>query len=105
MFQYINGFYNTHSPSSIWAASRRLGRTAEEGGMREAVRDKGFKDVSKESGLIFLNGKNEDPSFAQPLSVSLFQQQDGSYTPVESMIGGNGARWKKASPSAGRGTA
>ena len=41
-----------------------------------------FELASKESGLIFLNGKIEDPSFAQPLYVSLFQQQDGSYNVV-----------------------
>ncbi|MBB4642852.1 hypothetical protein HNQ99_003188 [Rhizorhapis suberifaciens] len=71
--------------------------------MREAVRDKGSRTFSKESRLIFLNGKNEDPSFAQPLYVSLFQQQDGSYTPVESMIGGNGARWEKSLAARGSG--
>ncbi|MGO4168827.1 DUF736 domain-containing protein [Novosphingobium sp. YAF33] len=41
-----------------------------------------FELASRESGLIFYNGKIEDPSFAQPLYVSLFQQQDGSYNVV-----------------------
>lgn len=34
------------------------------------------------TGAAFLNGKLEDPSFAAPLYVSLFQQDDGSYNVV-----------------------
>ncbi len=34
------------------------------------------------TGAAFLNGKLEDPSFAAPLYISMFQQDDGSYNVV-----------------------
>lgn len=41
-----------------------------------------FELVSNSSGEAFLNGKLDDPSFAQPLYVSAFRQADGSYNIV-----------------------
>lgn len=41
-----------------------------------------FELVSNSTGEAFLNGKLDDPSFAQPLYVSAFRQADGSYNIV-----------------------
>lgn len=41
-----------------------------------------FEVAARESGLVFLQGTIEDPSFAQPLYVTAFRQDDGSYNVV-----------------------
>lgn len=41
-----------------------------------------FELTSNATGEAFLNGKLDDPSFAQPLYVSAFRQADGSYNVV-----------------------
>lgn len=41
-----------------------------------------FELVSNATGEAFLNGKLDDPSFAQPLYISAFRQADGTYNIV-----------------------
>ena len=41
-----------------------------------------FELASNSTGETFLNGKIDDPSLAQPLYVSAFRQDDGSYNVV-----------------------
>ncbi|MBI0477044.1 DUF736 domain-containing protein [Sphingomonas sp. MA1305] len=41
-----------------------------------------FELASNATGETFLNGKIDDPSLAQPLYVSAFRQEDGSYNVV-----------------------
>ena len=41
-----------------------------------------FELTSNATGEAFLNGKLDDPSFAQPLYISAFRQADGSYNVV-----------------------
>ena len=41
-----------------------------------------FELASNATGETFLNGKIDDPSLAQPLYVSAFRQDDGSYNVV-----------------------
>ena len=41
-----------------------------------------FELFSKDQGDAFLNGRIDDPSLAQPLYVSAFRQDDGSYNVV-----------------------
>lgn len=41
-----------------------------------------FELASNATGEAFLNGKIDDPSMVQPLYVSLFRQDDGSYNVV-----------------------
>jgi uncharacterized protein (DUF736 family) len=41
-----------------------------------------FELTSNATGEAFLNGKLDDPSFAQPLYVSAFRQADGGYNVV-----------------------
>lgn len=41
-----------------------------------------FELASNATGEAFLNGKIDDPGMAQPLYVSLFRQDDGSYNVV-----------------------
>jgi uncharacterized protein (DUF736 family) len=41
-----------------------------------------FEVTSRERGIVFLQGTIEDPSFAQPLYVTAFRQDDGSYNVV-----------------------
>lgn len=41
-----------------------------------------FELFSNGTGESFLNGKIEDPSFAAPLYISAFRQEDGSYNLV-----------------------
>ena len=41
-----------------------------------------FELTARETGEAFLNGKIDDPSLAQPLYISAFRQEDGSYNIV-----------------------
>ena len=41
-----------------------------------------FELTARETGEAFLNGKIDDPSLAQPLYISAFRQDDGSYNIV-----------------------
>jgi len=41
-----------------------------------------FELTSNNTGEAFLNGRIDDPSLAQPLQVSAFRQEDGSYNVV-----------------------
>jgi len=41
-----------------------------------------FELTSNNTGEAFLNGRIDDPSLAQPLQVSAFRQEDGSYNIV-----------------------
>ena len=41
-----------------------------------------FELTARETGEAFLNGKIDDPSLAQPLYISAFRQEDGSYNVV-----------------------
>lgn len=41
-----------------------------------------FELTARETGEAFLNGKIDDPSLTQPLYVSAFRQEDGSYNIV-----------------------
>jgi uncharacterized protein (DUF736 family) len=41
-----------------------------------------FELTSNNPGEAFLNGRIDDPSLAQPLQVSAFRQEDGSYNIV-----------------------
>jgi len=41
-----------------------------------------FELTARETGEAFLNGKIDDPSLSQPLYVSAFRQDDGSYNIV-----------------------
>jgi uncharacterized protein (DUF736 family) len=41
-----------------------------------------FELFAKETGEAFFNGKIDDPSLSQPLYISAFRQEDGSYNIV-----------------------